>query len=60
MEQHVCKNKKCQKRLPYGYKHKYCENCRNEKARIVKVLGETVIGLVMVGGSLLKTIIKKD
>ena len=22
----VCKNKKCQKVLPAGYKHKYCEH----------------------------------
>lgn len=24
----ICKNKKCQKVLPAGYKHKYCEACR--------------------------------
>ena len=32
----VCKNKKCQKLLPAGYKHKYCEACRNQHAQIAK------------------------
>ena len=32
----VCKNKKCQKILPVGYKHKYCEACRNQHAQTVK------------------------
>ena len=32
----VCKNKKCQKVLPTGYKHKYCEACRNKRAEKVK------------------------
>lgn len=31
-----CKNKKCQRSLPAGYKHKYCENCRNEQVEKVK------------------------
>lgn len=32
----ICKNKKCQKVLPAGYKHKYCEACRNKHAEAVK------------------------
>lgn len=32
----ICKNKKCQKVLPGGYKHKYCEACRNKHAETVK------------------------
>ena len=32
----VCKNKKCLKPLPEGYKHKYCEACRNQQAQKVK------------------------
>lgn len=32
----VCKNKKCQKILPAGYKHKYCEACRNQHAETAK------------------------
>ena len=53
MEQKVCKNKKCQKPLPVGYKHKYCESCRNEQAKQVKDLGKAALGLAaMVGGTL--------
>ena len=32
----VCKNKKCQKVLPAGYKHRYCEACRNKHAQTAK------------------------
>ena len=32
----VCKNNKCQKVLPAGYKHKYCEACRNKHAETAK------------------------
>ena len=32
----VCKNKNCQKILPEGYKHKYCEACRNQHAQTAK------------------------
>ena len=32
----VCKNKKCQKILPAGYKHRYCESCRNKQAETAK------------------------
>lgn len=32
----VCKNKKCQKKLPAGYKHKYCEACRIKQAETAK------------------------
>lgn len=32
----VCKNKNCQKILPEGYKHKYCEACRNQHAQAAK------------------------
>lgn len=31
-----CKNKKCHKILPAGYKHKYCEACRNQHAKTTK------------------------
>lgn len=31
-----CKNKKCHKPLPAGYKHKYCEACRNNQAEKMK------------------------
>ena len=32
----VCKNKKCQKILPNGYKYNYCEACRNQQAQTAK------------------------
>lgn len=32
----VCKNKKCQKVLPAGYRHKYCEACRNQHVQTAK------------------------
>lgn len=32
----VCANKKCQKPLPPGYKHRYCEACRNQQAQTAK------------------------
>ncbi|MBQ0098831.1 MAG: hypothetical protein KBS62_07885 [Oscillospiraceae bacterium] len=47
----VCKNKKCQKPLPKGYKHKYCESCRNEWAyrikQVIKVGASTVVGVII-------------
>ena len=51
MEQKKCKNKKCQRPLPEGYKHKYCENCRNEQAKQVKEVGKAALSLaVLIGG----------
>ena len=35
-EARVCKNKKCQKVLPVGYKYKCCEACRNQHAEALK------------------------
>lgn len=32
----VCANKNCQKVLPSGYKHRYCEACQNKQAEKVK------------------------
>lgn len=32
----VCKNKKCQKVLPSGYKHRYCEACRNKHTYTIR------------------------
>lgn len=55
-EQKICKNKNCQKVLPTGYKHRYCEACRNvhiENAkRGAKAVGGTIlsIGLLVIGG----------
>lgn len=41
----VCKNKKCQRPLPEGYKHKYCEACRTEFAEKLKTGGKAVLSV---------------
>ena len=46
MENKVCKNKNCMKPLPEGYKHKYCEACRNRQAQKVKNGFKTAAGIV--------------
>ena len=52
----VCKNKKCQKVLPTGYKHKYCEACRNKHAETAKNVlkglgaGAATVAIVVVTG----------
>lgn len=57
-ENRVCKNKKCQKVLPVGYKHKYCEACRNKHAEtaknVMKGLGAvaSVVVVVVTGGKI--------
>lgn len=46
-----CKNKKCQKILPEGYKYKYCEACRNRHAQAAKnVLKGFGAGVGALGG----------
>lgn len=47
----VCKNKKCQKVLPAGYKHKYCEACRNKHAETVKKFLKRVGTVAVVSGA---------
>lgn len=50
----VCKNKKCQKVLPDGYKHKFCEACRNKYAQTAKnvlACAATVASLAVVIGT---------
>ena len=55
-ETQKCKNKKCQRPLPEGYKHKYCENCRNEQA--VKAKGGLKVGAGVVFGAFLFVVTK--
>lgn len=43
----VCKNKKCKRPLPVGYKHRYCEACRNQYIQKVKNIGK-VVGAVAI------------
>lgn len=45
MENRVCKNKKCLKPLPEGYKHRYCEACRNQHAQNLKNGFKAVAGV---------------
>mgnify|MGYP000362445173 CR=1 FL=1 len=40
-----CKNKKCQKILPEGYRYKYCENCRNAHIQATKNIGKGILGV---------------
>ena len=48
-----CKNKKCQRILPDGYKHKYCEKCRTEQAQKAKNFGKGALGVaVLIGGTI--------
>ena len=56
-KQRLCKNKKCQKPLPEGYKHKYCEACRTQQAHNAKNAGKAVLSVVGVVGATAITII---
>lgn len=42
-----CKNKNCNKELPFDYKHKYCEACRNQHAQVFKNVGKGVCGVAL-------------
>ena len=42
----LCKNKNCNKPLPEGYKHKYCEACRNKHIHTAKKAGKWAAGIV--------------
>ena len=51
----VCANKNCQKVLPSGYKHRYCEACQNKQAEkvkgVIKGVGAVVKGVGAVAGT---------
>lgn len=59
MEQKRCKNKKCRRILPEGYKYKYCERCRNERTEKMKNWVEGATTLTAVIGSAVLAIITK-
>lgn len=59
MEQRVCKNKKCLKPLPNGYKHKYCESCRNNQVKQLKNAGKALFSFAAVAGVSVITIATK-
>lgn len=59
MENRKCKNKKCKRSLPKGYKHRYCENCRNDGIKLIKDTGKAALGMVvLVGGPVVAAIAK--
>ena len=59
MEQKKCRNKKCQRPLPAGYKHKYCENCRNEHVKNLKEYGVGLLSVgMLVGGTAIVVVTK--
>ena len=51
--------KKCKRILPEGYKHKYCENCRTEKAQKAKNVGKGILGAAAAVGSIALAIVTK-
>lgn len=59
MEIKKCKNKKCQRSLPNDYKHRYCENCRNENIKRIKDVGQAALGLVVLVGGTALTVVTK-
>lgn len=56
----ICKNKKCMKPLPDGYKHKYCESCRNRyiqrEKNILKGIGSAActVAVTVIGAAFCK------
>lgn len=54
-----CKNKKCQRTLPEGYKHNYCENCRNKQVKRIKDAGKAVGSVVVLVGGTVITLVAK-
>lgn len=59
IEQRLCKNKKYQKPLPEGYKHRYCEACRTQQAHNAKNAGKAVLSVVDVIGTTALGVITK-
>lgn len=53
----VCRNKKCQKVLPLGYGHKYCEACRNQHAENAKNIGKGILGVAGTIGCIAITVV---
>ncbi|EPI60142.1 hypothetical protein HMPREF1580_00577 [Gardnerella vaginalis JCP8070] len=50
-----CKSKNCKKVFPVGYKHKYCEACRNKHAETTKKTLKAVFGTAISGAVLALT-----
>ena len=59
MEQKMCRNKKCQRILPEGYKYKYCENCMGKRAGIAKNVLKGVAGVACTIGGIVAVVVTK-
>lgn len=59
MEQKFCKNKKCHRPLPEGYKHKYCEHCRNERAKQFRAGCKGALGIIVTVGGVAVTVLSQ-
>ena len=59
MDRCKCKNKKCQRPLPEGYKHKYCESCRNRQVKHLKNAGSALLSFVGAVGTVIIAITSK-
>ena len=59
MEQRLCRNKKCRRPLPDGYKHKYCERCRNEHAIRFRNGCKNALGVAVMVGGVAATVLTK-
>lgn len=59
LELKKCKNKKCQRVLPEGYKHKYCEHCRTMRASQFKENGKKALNVALFVGGAVVTIATK-
>lgn len=57
--QKICKNKKCQKALPFDYKYKYCEACRNQRADTAKGVLKNIGAGAVAAASLAVAIVRK-
>jgi len=57
MKSKTCK--KCQRHLPEGYKHNYCENCRNERIKRIKDTGKIIAGVAVFVGATALTLFTK-
>lgn len=55
----ICKNKKCERRLPEEYKYKYCENCRNMHVKRIKDTGRLLASVAAVIGGVAINIVKR-
>ena len=59
VEPRKCKNRKCQRVLPDGYKHKYCEHCMTVRADRIKENGKKGLNVALLLGGAAVAIAQK-